>query len=218
MSSTTTAALTVLLLPSFRMAGNRRGMIIAGERMHSDHNLCCDAAICRWQLGSVGLYGADGACMCAVILLHSCRLFHHSLSLVVPWLEVFHHHLHSLTQGAWPSVVFLPDPQMLYSSLSLCAPSPRSSEKQWFMNCNIYHKTVLLHACSYMIHPQVLLGPHRQRMPICLGKEKVKLWAQKTQRDPRKGVSKVQYVHFYPALRIWLWWKKSNNDKTITLG
>ncbi len=117
-----------------------------------------------------------------------------------------------------PSVVFLLDPQMLYSSLSLCAPSPRSSEKQWFMNCNIYHKTVLLHACSYMIHPQVLLGPHRQRMPICLGKEKVKLWAQKTQRDPRKGVSKVQYVHFYPALRIWLWWKKSNNDKTIALG
>lgn len=93
-----------------------------------------------------------------------------------------------------------------------------SSEKQWFMNCNIYHKTVLLHACSYMIHPQVLLGPHHRRMPICLGKEKVKLWAQKTQCDPRNGVSKVQYVHFYPALWIWLWWKKSNNDKTIALG
>jgi len=64
------------------------------------------------------------------------------------------------------------------------------------MNSNIYHKTVLLHACSYMIHPQVLLGPHHRRMPICLGKEKVKLWAQKTQCDPRNGVSKVQYVHF----------------------
>lgn len=109
---------------------------------------------------------------------------------------------------------------VLSLSLSLCSlPSLFcSSEKQWFMNCNIYHKTVLLHACSYMIHPQVLLGPHCRRMPICLGKEKVKLWAQKTQRDPRNGVSKVQYVHFYPALWIWLWWKKSNNDKTIALG
>lgn len=100
----------------------RWGMIIAGERMHSDYNLCCDAAICRWQWGSMGLYGADGVCMCAVctvILLHSYRLFHHSLSLVVPWPEApFHHHLHSLTQGAWPSVVFSPDPQMFYSSLS----------------------------------------------------------------------------------------------------
>ncbi len=217
MSSTTTTALTVLLLPSFRMAGN-------GEGWLSLVSECIATIIYAAMLP----YADDSEVLWAfmVQLERVCALLFSfipadSSTTPSPWWfpdlkPPFHHHLHSLTQGAWPSVVFLPDPQMLYSSL--CAPSPRSSEKQWFMNCNIYHKTVLLHACSYMIHPQVLLGPHRQRMPICLGKEKVKLWAQKTQRDPRKGVSKVQYVHFYPALRIWLWWKKSNNDKTIALG
>lgn len=65
------------------------------------------------------------------------------------------------------------------------------------MVCNIYHKTVLLHACSYMIHPRVLLGPHHRFMPICLGKEKVNAWAWKGQNDPGYKGAKVQYVIFF---------------------
>lgn len=65
------------------------------------------------------------------------------------------------------------------------------------MVCNIYHKTVLLHACSYMIHPRVLLGPHHRFMPICLGKEKVNAWAWKGQNDPGYEGAKVQYVIFF---------------------
>lgn len=161
--------------------------------MHSDHNLRCDAAICRWQRGSVGLYGTDGACMCAVILLHSCRLFHHSLSLVVPWPEAPFSPPSTLSHRERDPPLFSCRIPKCFTvlSLSLCSlPSLFcSSEKQWFMNCNIYHKTVLLHAYSYMIHLQVLLGPHRRRMPICLGKEKVKLWAQKnTTWSKKRGI------------------------------
>lgn len=230
MSSTTTAALTVLWLPSFRIAGN-------GEGWLSLVSECIATIIYTAMLP----YADDSEVLWAFmaqmerVCVPSALLFSFiptdSSTTPSPWWfpdlkPPFHHHLHSLTQGVWPSVVFSPDPQMFYSSFSFTLslslyPLPSlfcSSEKQWFMNCNIYHKTVLSHACSYMIHPQVLLGPHHRRMPICLGKEKVKLWAQKTQCDPRNGVSKVQYVHFYPVLWIWLWWKKSNNDKTIALG
>lgn len=59
----------------------------------------------------------------------------------------FHHHLHSLTQGAWPSVVFLPDPQMLYSSL--CAPSPRSFAL--LRNNDLWIVIFIIKQCSCML-------------------------------------------------------------------
>lgn len=86
------------------------------------------------------------------------------------------------------------------------------------MVCNIYHKTVLLHACSYMIHPGVLLGPHQRFMPICLGKEKVNAWAWKGQNDPGYKGAKVQCVIFFAHGEFDYSGKSQNNDKTIAQG
>lgn len=221
MSSTTTAALTVLWLPSLRIAGN-------GEGWLSLVNECIATIIYAAMLPYADdsevqwAFMAQMECVCVPSALLFSFIPTDSSTTPSPWwfpdlkppfttIYTLSHRerdppLFSRRIPKCFTVLFL----SLHPSLSLY-PLPSlfcSSEKQWFMNCNIYHKTVLLHACSYMIHPQVLLGPHHRRMPICLGKEKVKLWAQKTQCDPRNGVSKVQYVHFYPALWIWLWWKK----------
>lgn len=125
--------------------------------MHSDHNLHCNAAICRWQWGSMGLHGADGACMCAVALLFSF-IPTDSSTTPSPWWfpdlkPPFHHHLNSLTQGVWPSVVFLLDPQMFYSSLSLSlslsTPSPRSFAL--LRNNDLWIVIFIIKQCSRML-------------------------------------------------------------------
>lgn len=53
------------------------------------------------------------------------------------------------------------------------------------MNCNIYHKTEPLHACSNMIHPRPVLGLHHRGIPICLGNQKVKILGWRGEHDPR---------------------------------
>lgn len=53
------------------------------------------------------------------------------------------------------------------------------------MNCNIYHKTELLHARSNMIHARAVLGLHHRGMPICLGNQKVKTLGWRGEHDPR---------------------------------
>ena len=66
------------------------------------------------------------------------------------------------------------------------------------MNCNIYHTTELLHACSNMIHRGALLGLHHRGMPICLGNQKVKTLGWRGEHDPKnEGGVKVHSVHFY---------------------
>lgn len=124
--------------------------------MHSDHNLRCDAAICRWQWGSMGFYGADEACMCAVcavILLHSYRLFHHSLSLVVPWPEAPFSPPSTLSHtGSVTLRCFLAgSPNVLQFSFSftLSTPSPRSFAL--LRNNDLWIVIFIIKQCSRML-------------------------------------------------------------------
>lgn len=82
--------------------------------------------------------------------------------------------------------------------------------KHWYMNCNIYHKTELLHACSNMIHPWAVLGLHHRCMPICLGNQKVKTLGWRGEHDPRNE----REQKFTVCIFIWLQWK-SRRKKII---
>lgn len=192
--------------------------------MHSDHDLRCNAAICRWQWGSIGLNGADGVCMCsvcAVILLHSCWLFHHSLSLVVPWPEAPFSPPSTLSHtGSVTLRCFLAgSPNAL--QFSLC--SLPSHSFALLRNNDLWIVIFIIKQCSCMLAatwfiPRFCWDHTADACQYVWEKKRWSFGLKKTQRDPRNAVSKVQYVHFYPSLWIWLWWKKSNNDKTIALG
>lgn len=69
--------------------------------------------------------------------------------------------------------------------------------KYWFMNCNIYHNTALLHACSNMIHSLGSYGTAQQRSANMSGKPEGEYFGTERRTWSKKpSGAKVHPVHF----------------------